>query len=168
MGKLELQPMTVGYLYDQYQRNRLDVQPEYQRSKVWSEDLKREIINTVGNRWPMGLIMLNVEEKPDSQGTPVRYFDVVDGQQRLSSLFEFLAGEQQWTKGLGKKGSNFISYGALSEAAQDSIKDYQVPVARLEGFRTDEILEIFGRLQNGRPLSVGEKVKSLPNPHQTT
>ena len=52
------------------------------------------------------------------------------------------------------------------EAAQDSIKDYQVPVARLEGFRTDEILEIFSRLQNGRPLSVGEKVKSLPNPHQ--
>ena len=166
MGKLELQPMTVGYLYDQYQRNRLDVQPDYQRSKVWSDDLRRELINTVRNQWPMGLIMLNVEEKPDSQGTSVRYFDVVDGQQRLSSLFEFLAGEQQWTKGVGKKSSNFVSYGTLSEAAQDSIKDYQVPVARLEGYRTDEILEIFSRLQNGRPLSVGEKVKSLPNPHQ--
>ena len=50
MGKLELQPMTVGYLYDQYQRNRLDVQPEYQRSRVWSEDLKRELINTVRNQ----------------------------------------------------------------------------------------------------------------------
>ena len=166
MGKLELQSMSVIYLYDQYQRNRLDVQPDYQRSKIWSDDLKRELINTVKNQWPMGLIMLNVEEKSDSEGTPVRYYDVVDGQQRLSSLFEYLAGEQQWAKGVVKKSSNFVSYGTLSEAAQDSIKDYQVPVARLEGYKTDEILEIFSRLQNGRPLSVGEKVKSLPSQHQ--
>lgn len=95
MGSFELDKMTVGHLHDQYQRGRIDVQPDYQRSKAWPDKLKHELIDTVRNEWPMGLIMLNVDQRPDSEGKAVNHYDVVDGQQRLRSLFEHLDGKEE-------------------------------------------------------------------------
>lgn len=34
MGSFELDKFTVNFLHDQYQRNRLNVQPDYQRAKA--------------------------------------------------------------------------------------------------------------------------------------
>lgn len=166
MGSFELDKMPVGYLYDRYQRERLNVQPEYQRSKAWSDPLKQELIDTVLNEWPMGLIMLNLDQKPDSDGKAVDHYDVVDGQQRLRCLFEYLDGVEEWTKGGGKKGSMFLQYGSLSEASQERFKGYRVSVAIMKDYETDEILDVFSRLQNGRPLRIGEKLKSLRSLHK--
>ena len=165
MGSFELDKMTVSFLYDLYKRDRLDVQPEYQRSKAWSDKLKYELIDTALNEWPMGLIMLNVDQKPDSDGKPVDYFDVVDGQQRLRCLFEYLDGVEEWASKNAKKSSKLLQYGSLSEAAQERFKVYRVSVALMRDYETDEILDMFSRLQNGRPLRIGEKVKSLRSPH---
>ncbi len=166
MGEFELDKWTVSYLHDQYQRDRLNVQPDYQRSKAWSEKMKHELIDTVRNEWPMGLIMLNVDRRPDSDGRLIDHYDVVDGQQRLRSLFEYLDGAEDWTQKSGKKGSHFQQYGALSEAAQDRFKMYRVSVALMKEYETDEILDVFSRLQNGRPLRIGEKVKALRSVHK--
>ena len=165
MGSFELDKMTVDYLHDRYQRGRIDVQPDYQRSKAWSDKLKHELIDTVLHEWPMGLIMLNLDQKPDSDGKPVDHFDVVDGQQRLRCLFEYLAGVEDWTKNVGKKKKS-EQYDSLSEATQERFKGYRVSVALMKDYETDEILDVFSRLQNGRPLRIGEKVKSLRSPHK--
>ena len=166
MGSFELDKMAVGYLHDQFQRGRINVQPDYQRSKAWSDRLKHELIDTVRNEWPMGLIMLNVDQRLDSEGKAVNHYDVVDGQQRLRSLFEYLDGKEEWALNKGKKGSAFEPFGALSEAAQDRFKEYRVSVAFMRDYETDEILDVFSRLQNGRPLRIGEKVKALRSPHK--
>ena len=167
MGSFELDKMTVDYLHDRYQKGRLDVQPEYQRSKAWPDKLKHELIDTVRNEWPMGLIMLNVDKQPDSDGKPVDHFDVVDGQQRLRCLFEYLHGVEEWTRNKGKKTHKFVQYTSLSEAAQERLKGYRVSVALMKDYETDEILDVFSRLQNGRPLRIGEKVKALRTPHKS-
>ena len=167
MGSFELDKMTVDYLHDRYQRGRLDVQPEYQRSKAWSDKLKLELIDTVLNEWPMGLIMLNVDQKPDSDGKPVDHFDVVDGQQRLRCLFEYLDVVEEWAISKGKKNSKFVQYGSLSEAAQERFKGYRVSVALMKDYETDELLDVFSRLQNGRPLRIGERLKALRSLHKS-
>lgn len=166
VGSFELDKMTVSHLRDLYQKHRLNVQPEYQRSKAWTDNLKRELIDTVLEEWPMGLIMLNVDQRPDSDGKAVDHFDVVDGQQRLRCLFEYLDGTEEWSTSTAKKSSSFVKYGALSEASQDRFNDYRVSVALMKDYETDEILDVFSRLQNGRPLRIGEKVKALRGPHQ--
>ena len=166
MGSFELDKMTVDYLHDRYKRGRLDVQPEYQRSKAWSDKLKYELIDTVRNEWPMGLIMLNQDKRPDSDGKPVDHFDVVDGQQRLRCLFEYLDGGEEWAENKGKKNSSFVQYEVLSEAAQERFKSYRVSVALMKDYETDEILDVFSRLQNGRPLRIGERVKALRSLHK--
>ena len=166
LGSFELDKMTVDYLHDRYRRSRLDVQPDYQRSKAWPDRLKYELIDTVRNEWPMGLIMLNMDRKPDSDGKPVEHFDVVDGQQRLRCLFEYLDGSEEWAKKSGKKTNKFVQYGQLSEASQERFKGYRVSVALMRDYETDEILDVFSRLQNGKPLRIGEKLKALRSIHK--
>ena len=167
MGTFELDKMTVTYLYDRYQKGRLNVQPEYQRSKAWSDKLKHELVDTVQQEWPMGLIMLDLDQKPDSDGKPVDHYDVVDGQQRLRCLFEYLDGVADWAKDDGKKGSKFVSYGSLSEGTQERFKAYRVSVAIMKDYEEGALLDVFSRLQNGRPLRIGEKVKALNTPHKS-
>lgn len=166
MGSFELDKMPLDTLRDRYQKGRLDVQPEYQRSKAWPDRLKLELVDTVLNGWPMGLIMLNLDQKPDSDGTPVDYYDVVDGQQRLRCLFEYMDGKEEWTTHKGKKNSEFLQYMSLSEASQERFKEYRVSVALMKDYETDEILDVFSRLQNGRPLRIGEKLRALRTPHK--
>ena len=167
MGSFELDKLSVAFLYDRYKKGRLDVQPEYQRSKAWPDKLKLELIDTALHEWPMGLIMLNVMQRPDSGGKPIDYHDVVDGQQRLRSLFEYMDGTEEWTKDSGKKGKKVYPYGSLSESDQERFTEYRVSVALMKDYETDEILDVFSRLQNGRPLRIGEKVKALRTPHKS-
>lgn len=166
MASFELDKWSIDFLYDRFKKGRLDVQPEYQRSKAWSDKLKQELIDTVRNEWPMGLIMLNVDQKPDSDGKPLDYHDVVDGQQRLRCLFEYLDGTEPWAKDTGKKGSKFTAYESLSESAQERFTEYRVSVALMKDYETDAILDVFSRLQNGRPLRIGEKIKALRSSHK--
>ena len=111
--------------------------------------------------------MLNLDQKPDSDGKPVEHFDVVDGQQRLRCLFEYLVGTEDWTQNKGKKNSRFVQYTSLSEAAQERFNGYRVSLALMKEYETDEILDVFSRLQNARPLRIGERLKALRSPHKT-
>ena len=166
MGSFELDKLSVDFLFDRYKKGRLDVEPDYQRSKVWSDKLKLELIDTVFNEWPMGLVMLNVDQRADSDGKPVVFHEVVDGQQRLRSLFEYMDGTEGWAKESGKKGNKLQPFTSLSESDQERFTEYRVSVALMKDFETDEILDVFSRLQNGKPLRIGEKVKALRTPHK--
>ena len=166
MGSFELDKFPVYDLYDRYKKGRLRVDPEYQRSKAWSDNLKSELIDTVSHEWPMGLVMLNVDQRLDSSGQPIVYYDVVDGQQRLRSIFEYMDAVEDWTKGSSKKSIKTRSYASLTESEQERFKYYRVSVALMRDYETDEILDVFSRLQNGRPLRIGEKIKALRTSHK--
>jgi len=60
LGRLELDKWPVKDLYDLWKRGRLDTQPEWQRSEVWPERMKYDLIDTATNDWPMGLVMISV------------------------------------------------------------------------------------------------------------
>lgn len=166
MADFELDKWSIGHLYAQFKRGRLDLQPEYQRSKAWPDRLKYELVDTVRNGWPMGLIMLNVDPKVDSDGHPVVHHEVVDGQQRLSCLFEYKDGTVPWTQHSLRRVDEYVGYSALTEASQERFDDYRVSVALMRDYETDEILDIFSRLQNSRPLRIGERVKALRTSHK--
>ncbi len=65
----------------------------YQRSLSWDEKLQAAFIISVVNDWPTGIIVLN---KIDTKGTSgggsqlLTTHDIIDGQQRLSTLKDFL------------------------------------------------------------------------------
>ena len=102
----------------------------------------------------------------DSDGNSVEFYEVVDGQQRLRSLFEYKDALEPWAQLPPGKPIGFTPYGELTETSQERFDDYRVSVALMRDYETDEILDIFSRLQNGKPLRIGEKVKALRTLHK--
>lgn len=76
---------TVSWFWDLYTRKLLDLEPPYQRRSVWNQEYKDFFIDTVLNEYPAPAIFLYQEITPEG----VSKYGVVDGKQRLSTLFDF-------------------------------------------------------------------------------
>ncbi len=82
--KQNFQP--IAWFYDLYKRDRLDLNPPYQRRSVWNQAFKDYFIETVLLEYPAPAIFLYEDISPDGVAT----YHVVDGKQRLTTIFEFV------------------------------------------------------------------------------
>ncbi|MUG94170.1 DUF262 domain-containing protein [Scytonema sp. UIC 10036] len=80
---------TISWFWDLYNRNLLELDPPYQRRSVWNQDYKDFFIDTVLNSYPAPAIFIYQEITPEG----VSKISIVDGKQRLSTLFEFANNE---------------------------------------------------------------------------
>lgn len=78
--------LSVKYLYELYQDNMIDLSPDFQREFVWKERKRKSLL--------IESLMLNIPipafyiyETEDTK------FQIIDGQQRLKTIFDFLDGE---------------------------------------------------------------------------
>lgn len=78
-------------------RGGLDLQPEYQRDYVWNQDFKEKLIYSLIKRYPIGNISIRNLEELNNKGARSA---VVDGQQRLTTILNFVTGnkENQYNK----------------------------------------------------------------------
>lgn len=80
---------TIAWFWDLYKRGLLELDPPYQRRSVWSQSYKDYFVDTVLLNYPAPAVFLY----EDISDTGVARYSVVDGKQRLSTVFEFLASE---------------------------------------------------------------------------
>jgi hypothetical protein len=80
---------TISWFWDLYNRGLLDLNPPYQRRSVWNQNYKDYFIDTVLNGYPAPAIFIYQEITPEG----VSKVSIVDGKQRLSTLFEFAKNE---------------------------------------------------------------------------
>ena len=70
------------------ERNELDLTPEFQRRDVWSDKARSFLIDTIIRGKPIPKIYIRSVDNPDTK--KIRY-EVVDGQQRLTTVLSFLS-----------------------------------------------------------------------------
>src|SRR5438128_53203 len=80
--KTDSYPMSIGELANLYRDGELDIHPEFQRFFRWSDFQKSRWIESVLLGIPLPSIF--VAQREDG------VWDVVDGLQRLSTLFQFM------------------------------------------------------------------------------
>lgn len=73
--------MPVVTVYNSYKRKLIDTTPDFQRDLIWKKSFKEELIISMLKRYPIGNIVFNINEG---------ITEIVDGKQRLTSIFEFL------------------------------------------------------------------------------
>ena len=77
--------VPVSEIRDWSHNHRLEMQPEFQRNQVWSKAAKIMLIDTILRNIPMPKIFLQgILRHQDT------YRIVIDGQQRLTAILEFL------------------------------------------------------------------------------
>lgn len=74
--------MSIGEVISMYSDGDLDIHPEFQRFYRWSDNQKSKLIESILLNIPIPSIF--VAQRPDG------IWDVVDGLQRLSTIFEFI------------------------------------------------------------------------------
>ena len=165
MPNFEVDKWPIRDLIDYFRRGRLELRPPYQRGRAWSDEMRLSLIDTVLNDYPMGVILLDESEEPDAEGVGVIKWATVDGQQRCTTIFEYLEGNASWTQEAPPAESSFTRFDLLSQARQNRVLDYVVPVARLRTYGEDQIRDIFIRIQYGKALQIGEKIKAFNSPY---
>jgi len=77
---------TIAWFNDLYNRELLDLDPPYQRRSVWTQTFRDYFIETLILDYPAPTIFLYEEISP----TGVTTYNVVDGKQRLTCIFDFI------------------------------------------------------------------------------
>lgn len=132
-----------------------------QRSFVWERHRMSELIWSIIMGYPIPPIYA---ERGESENDKVKIYDVMDGQQRNTSIYKYLKdefaltelkpipyldenGEEQTVDISGKK------FSELEEELQDIIKDATITVKYFDNLEQNQKAEMFRRLNNGKPLS---------------
>ena len=136
-----------------------DPRPEYQRGPVWSKKQKQLLIDTILRDLDIPKFYLRAVNNGQYE------WEVVDGQQRLRSIWEFRRSEYKISKDaepIGETDITNLTYADLSEELKDKFDSYALDLVILENATLDEVEEMFVRLQNGSTLKAAERRNALP------
>ena len=135
-----------------YQRNKegsIIIHPPFQRKPVWSLKNKSYLIDTIVRGFPIPEIFVQI--KTDKDGN-TKYI-VVDGQQRIRSILEYVDGEfeilEEDSQEYGGK-----EFSQLPDGIKTEIWDYALVVRELKTNNDADIRAVFQRLnKNAVPLT---------------
>lgn len=134
-------------------RDRYEI-PDWQRDEVWQDGKKQQLIDTILRNWKLPkFYFVKTNDEPEE-------FEVVDGQQRLTAIFEFFDNEiplaAQSAKDFGAK-----FYRDLPSDISDGFDDFEIEYDEISEATEEELKNFFQRLQQGLPLTSSEKLNAV-------
>src|SRR6266508_4041385 len=79
------QTQSILNLRNLYEHGNLNLEPGFQRQSVWAERDRAKLMDSILRNYPLPAIFLYKREDAGSL-----IFDVIDGKQRLESIFMFI------------------------------------------------------------------------------
>lgn len=143
MAKRSPTTKDIALLHQLYQNGQLNLAPEFQRNAIWPRPAKAYLIDTIINDRPIPLLFLQ-RITSAQKGRPS--YTIIDGQQRLRAIFEFLDDRLRLTQS-PKKSTYFNKYfSELPTELQDKIINYDFTVEELSGYSDNDIKDMFVRI----------------------
>lgn len=163
----EITSYTVGNsvrtIIDMINEEIINLKPEFQRDFVWDIRRASKLIDSLLTHLPIPNILLGKYKKTEK-------FIVIDGQQRLKSIYFFLTGEFNDNgtikpfklRGLEDKSWNGKLYTELDEILQRKIQNSIINSTILDNIDTKPriVFEIFNRLNTGGVPLTNQEVRN--------
>lgn len=149
--------LEIETIYNRIKEKDLNLSPEFQRGEVWTLPRKKKLIDSILRGWRIPPIHLIENED---------FIDeVLDGQQRLAAIRDFLEGEFKVDGNLqpiDEKISELhqLSYNQLDDDIRRKFKKYSLTIIRLTEFSPEEPAELFFRLNQPATLTSAEQRNS--------
>jgi len=150
-----MQVYSTPLSIDQINRRKkhMDLRPSYQRTLVWNLQRKRLLIDSILRGYDVPKFYVR---KVDSDN-----YEVVDGQQRISAIWDFLDNKFD----LDPLAESFPAFGDLSGMkmsdlpveAEDWLLGFSLSFCEIQEATEVEIRDLFKRLQEGVSLNPAEK-----------
>lgn len=177
---------TIMNDIENLERGGLDLQPIYQRDFIWNKDFKDKLIFSIIQNYPIGAIM--VRERGNQKNEKGALQEVVDGQQRLRTIYNFVKdnysisgnmaikilkyikmylgnksnNEKIFNKLENKSGINF-KFKDLPDIIKNNIQSYLLSITSISYADEEQITEYFNFVQNQEILRAGEIINSIPD-----
>lgn len=133
---------SVFELKRQHEKNRINLAPNFQRGNVWKLKQKSELIESILMGIPLP-IMYFFQDK-----TGVK--QVIDGKQRLTTLFDFLDESFSLTELTVMQDLKGKKFSDLTPIQQGKIEDYKLSINIIKPPTPDRIkFDIFDRVNRG-------------------
>jgi Protein of unknown function DUF262/HNH endonuclease len=147
--------MSMSFIKYQMDQGKLNLTPDYQREAVWTTPQKQLLIDSLLNGIDIPKLYFHQRKQIPPE------FDVVDGQQRIRAVTEFLEGGFKMAKDADPVDGHPCAGLYFSELATDLqgfLVEANFDVVVMNWNYTDEdVREMFARLQNGTSLNAAEK-----------
>lgn len=152
---------SIERLYTQYRERRYLVNRRYQRKLVWTHDEKVNFIDSITKGFPVPIVLF-----AEARGSKENLLEIIDGMQRLNAIMSFIENDYSvgteffdletmaTTKLLLDKGEIKQRTPKMSREACVQIASYLVPISIYEFAETENVDEVFRRINSGgRKLS---------------
>ena len=165
--------LTVKDIVELRKNEMVKPNPEYQRGVVWSRDQQMKLIDSVLRGYQLPIIYLH-EIRRNIAGMQHDHFEIIDGQQRIQSLYMFAEGAFPLYKPDDEKAKfpKFLqnqscewggkTFNSFTNDLHDKFLETKLPVAFIESDDDNEIRDLFVRLQAGSSLNAQEKRDAYP------
>ncbi|MGV9313715.1 DUF262 domain-containing protein [Streptomyces sp. NPDC003691] len=163
--KFEIESKTVAEFRSLDKSGELILQPEYQRQAVWPERAKVSLMETILLGYPIPEIYLAYETSPEGEQSA----SVVDGQQRLTSLLEFLNNKFP-LDGLEDEKLSEKFEGKFFKELPDDVRQeffqYRFPIRRLSNLADEFVRAVFARVNRVNMVLTEQELRNalLPGP----
>ncbi|MBF8676793.1 DUF262 domain-containing protein [Pseudomonas fulva] len=140
----------------------LDLQPNFQRGEVWPRSKKQKLIDSVLREWHVPPI--HVIENPST-----RKQEVLDGQQRLVAIRDFVRGEFAVDGFIEPIADNIqvldgLKYRTLPDEIRRQFDQFTLRLYRIVDFNPSEPAELFYRLNQPSNLTGAEQRNAFYGP----
>jgi hypothetical protein len=135
------------------ENNTLDITPKFQRRGVWSHNARSFFVDTLLQLMPVPPIYLRITQ---AQGTKSIRKQVIDGQQRIAAVLDFIDGKYNLSNTLSGAWAG-KSFTGLKEEERNAILTYPFSTEVFQGISDLEVLQVFSRLNTySVPLNAQE------------
>lgn len=134
----------------------LELSPKFQRRNVWTNAARSYLIDTLLLGLPVPPIYIRVLQNPQ-RTKPIR--EVVDGQQRISAILDFVAGKFSLAKNIETDVSG-KRFSQLTGEQQDRILQYPFICEVFHGITDADVLSIFARLNTHSVKLNGQELRN--------
>lgn len=142
MKHFDTRAYSIADFLEWHNNDLLELSPDFQRRAVWSEKAKSYLIDTIVRGRPIPKILISQKL---SKSRTVRI--VVDGQQRLRAILEFINGDFAISRAHNIELAG-IRFPAMSESIQKDFLQYELGVDLLFDLKYEVLLDIFARINS--------------------
>lgn len=131
----------VSWFNERNIEKRLILKPPYQRKPVWTEPQKSYLIDTILNDYIIPEIYIH--RVSDSTGGAI--YNIIDGQQRIRSILEFLNDEFPINAEDNPELADYV-FSDLPQSYKLKFFDYTIYVREITNASEDEVKNLFRRM----------------------
>jgi hypothetical protein len=146
--------MPISWIQEQYRTGKLELRPPFQRKPVWTDKQRSFLVESILMNIPIPEVYVQVTQADSG----IENYGVVDGQQRLRTILQFVGIERQDDQG-DEDNNGFAldalpatsphrdaSFADLGSAEKRLFYQYEICVRFLYTDSTTEVEDVFKRL----------------------